>query len=153
MIVGIPFLVIGLGLIIVAYVLITRLYLNTKKELEKVILEAKLAEEKIRRDSVEQQRTTIRGQVSEEIIPLSENFPYNLRDCRFSGQPIDYIVYDGLSEFRDGVDKEISIIFSDVKTGNARLSRAQRGIRDAITAGRVRFETWKFDNNNKLNIK
>lgn len=153
MVVGTPFLIIGLGLVVVAYTYAIRLYLKTKQELEKTIEEAKLAEEKIRKESLEASRNTIRGQVSEEIIPLSKNFPHSLSDCKFFGQPIDYIVFDGLSDYRDGKDRQISIVFADVKTGNAKLSKVQRGIREAIGNGRVRFETWKFDNDNKLSIK
>jgi predicted Holliday junction resolvase-like endonuclease len=47
---------------------------------------------------------------------LFPDFPYELSDCKFSGQPIDFIVFKNMSKVRDGEDAEIEIIIADVKS-------------------------------------
>ena len=65
----------------------------------------------------------------------------NPKDCRFMGSPIDYIVFDGLSDVTDKVANEIKEVkFIDIKTGSSSLNTAQRRIRDAIKDNRVSFE-------------
>lgn len=88
------------------------------------------------------QRATIKGHLAEQLYPLlSEACPYVLSDMRFMGMPIDYIIFDGYTECKDGDGFIREIIFADVKSGQAQLSKAQRSIRDAINAGRVKWET------------
>ncbi len=147
------YFVVGIGVMIVLFVIVIKMYWDAKATLAEYLAKTQEREESIRKTAIESSRYALRGQVTEELIPLAEGFPYKLSDCKFFGQPIDYVVFQGLSDFRDGKGEEISIIIADVKTGNAKLSRTQRGIRDAILAGRIKFETWKYDNENKLSIK
>lgn len=56
-------------------------------------------------------------------------------DCRFLGEPIDMVVFDGMSENR--INK---ITFLDVKTGNAALNKHQRLVRDTIEDQKVKFK-------------
>jgi predicted Holliday junction resolvase-like endonuclease len=96
-------------------------------------------------------RNTIRGKVSEEIIPLLPDFPYKIEDCKFFGMPADYIIFDGMNEFRDGnKEKEISIIFTDIKYNTAVLSPVQKQIKKAIEEGRVSWETIKLNKDFKI---
>ncbi|GEM_PF-1572445 len=107
-----------------------------------------------RQTAIKQSKTTIRAQVSEEVLPLFSEFPYNIGDLKLFGKPIDYVCFEGMNEFRDGnKEKEITIIFADVKTGKAVKSPVQRAIKNAIDNGRIRFEEWRIDENNKLKIK
>lgn len=73
------------------------------------------------------------GKVIEKIAPSLPGFPMTVPDCRSLFEPIDYLVFEGLST----TGKVDSIRFVDVKTGNARLSPVQRQIRSAVGAGRV----------------
>jgi predicted Holliday junction resolvase-like endonuclease len=68
------------------------------------------------------------------------------------GQPIDYIVFKGMSDVRDLENGEISIIFADVKVNTSRNTKVQNAIKEAVKAGRVRFETWHVKDG-KLHIK
>lgn len=96
-----------------------------------------LALRRARKEAIAHSRSTLYGQLSEQLVPLLPDFDYALEDARFLGAPVDYIVFDGYS---DG-EAEVSVVFVEVKTGNAKLSRGERRIRDAVRAGRVRFET------------
>ncbi len=84
-------------------------------------------EANIRADAIIRSSAVIRGRVSEHLAPYI-NFPYNPRDARFIGSPIDIIVFNGLE---DGEVREI--VFLEVKTGEgASLNPKQRQIRDTI---------------------
>jgi len=76
------------------------------------------------------------GQISEQILPAFLTFPYERTDCRILLKPIDYVVFKGLSR-RSRIE---AIHFVDVKTGGARLSRAQKEIRDCVSGGQVKHK-------------
>jgi len=87
----------------------------------------------------------MRGQATEHLAPLLQN-DYNPKDFRFLANPIDYIIYDGLSDLSDKVRKDINkIVFLDIKTGSSNLTTIQRRIRDAIQEGRVEFQVYNPD--------
>lgn len=67
------------------------------------------------------------GKIIEKILPAHKNFKLIPSDCRFLAEPIDMIVFDGVSN-----QKIKNITFMDVKTGNASLNTHQKQIRDAI---------------------
>lgn len=96
-----------------------------------------LALRRARKDAVSLSRATVYGQVSEQLLPLFPELEYAPHDMRFLGAPIDYVVFDGYGD--EG--EEVTVVFVEVKTGNAKLSRGERRVRDAVRAGRVRFET------------
>lgn len=108
---------------------------------------------KARKDSVEKSKAVTRGKIAEEFIPLFPDFPYNLSDCKFSGQPIDFIVFKGMSDLRDGLNSEIEIILADVKVNKAQRTKIQNAIKKAVEEKRFKFETWKIDENKKIIIK
>jgi predicted Holliday junction resolvase-like endonuclease len=61
------------------------------------------------------------------------NFPFNPRDARFIGTPIDIIVFDGAD---DGNIREI--IFLEVKTGlSPRLTQRERQVQEVILNKKV----------------
>lgn len=88
----------------------------------------------IRQDALKRSGSVVLGKVSEHLLPFTTLFPYNPKDARFLGSPIDLIVFDGLDE-----DDLSSIVFVEVKTGDSRLTPRQRQIRQAIGEGRVVF--------------
>ena len=77
------------------------------------------------------------GKIIEKILPVHKNFPLVPSDCRFLAEPIDMIVFDGVSE-----NKIKHITFLDVKTGNANLIGHQRQIRDAVYDHNVNWRSY-----------
>lgn len=76
------------------------------------------------------------GQISEQILPAFTTFPYKRSDCRILFKPIDYLVFPSLSN--GGLVSHIK--FVDVKTGDGRLDKRQKQIRDRVQAGRIRHK-------------
>jgi predicted Holliday junction resolvase-like endonuclease len=89
----------------------------------------------IRKDALKRSQAVVSGKATEHLVPLLPEFPFDPKDARFLGAPVDLVVFDGLSE---GDLREI--VFVEVKTGaSAALSTRERRIRDAVDDGRVRF--------------
>lgn len=107
-------------------------------------------EKQSRQDALKRSRSVMRGQATEHLAPYMMD-DTNPKDCRFMGNPVDYVVFDGLSAVTDKTAKEINQIkFVDIKTGKSTLNTAQRRIRDAINEGKVSFQIVnpdKKDNN------
>ncbi len=107
--------------------------------------EKRLAVEQAKKRSRTSQRNQIKGQLGERFTPFMGGFPYNPSDCRFLGEPIDFIIFNNLHECSDGLVpiEEVELIIADVKTGDARLSQRQRILQYIIENGQVRFETFR----------
>ncbi|HTY05817.1 MAG TPA: Holliday junction resolvase-like protein [Gemmatimonadales bacterium] len=88
----------------------------------------------VRRDAVRRSLAVVTGKVSEQLVPYWPQFPFAPRDARFLGAPVDFIVFDGLSE---GAVRRV--VFVEVKTGEARVTSRERGIRDAVDRGAVEW--------------
>ena len=100
---------------------------------------------KIKKEVLNRSRNTIRGIATEHLAPLIQK-EYNAKDFRHLGDPVDYIVFDGLSDILDRkANVIVKVILLDVKTGNSRLNKVQRRIRDAIKEGRISFEVYNPD--------
>lgn len=97
--------------------------------------------------SVNTSRAVLKGKMAEQLAPLFPEFHYLPSDAKFMGDPIDYVIFDGYTDFRDGDGRaeDIEVILVDIKSGQARLTQGQQAIADAIEAGRVRFETVRID--------
>jgi predicted Holliday junction resolvase-like endonuclease len=102
------------------------------------------ATEEIRKDAVNRSRSTIKGKIAEQIAPVLPDFLFNPADARFIGSPVDYIIFDGLTEVSDDRKASIRIVFMDVKKGTASLSRTQRVIKKAIEEKAVSWETLRI---------
>src|SRR3712207_1237368 len=83
----------------------------------------------IREDAVLRSRAVTAGKVIEQLTPCLPGFPYNPQDVRFIGGPVDLVIFDGLTE-----GHVRRIVFAEVKTGGAALSRRERGVRDAVNS-------------------
>lgn len=92
-------------------------------------------EQKIRQDAIRRSQSVIRGKITEHLIPWFSEFSYHPSDARFLGSPVDFIVFDGLSE---GCLKEIVIV--EVKTGSGTLTPRERSVARIIEDGKIRFE-------------
>lgn len=88
----------------------------------------------IRRDAVQRSQAVTSGKVHEQLVPYLPSFPYNPRDVRFLGGPVDLVVFDGLA---DGLVRRI--VFVEVKTGGSGLSNRERSVRDAVQAGEIEW--------------
>jgi len=78
------------------------------------------------------------GKILEKIAPVFKGFQYEPRDCRALFEPIDYLVFRGLST-KGRVD---SLAFVEIKTGGANLNEHQKQIKEAVQGGRVAWETY-----------
>lgn len=108
------------------------------QERERLLREQGAAIEEARRVSVQQSRRTLTGQVAEKVAPHLPDFPYDPTELRFLGTPVDYVVFRGLSTGR--VEE---VVFLEVKSGRSTLSTRERGVRDAVQAGRVRWDVYR----------
>ncbi|MBG8554952.1 Holliday junction resolvase-like protein [Hymenobacter guriensis] len=87
-----------------------------------------------RQDAINRSQAVIMGKVTEHLIPFQNGFPFNPKEARFIGSPIDMIVFDGIDN-EDVVD----VYMLEIKTGDSSLSKRQRLIRDAVMNGRVHW--------------
>ncbi len=94
----------------------------------------------IRQDSVQRSRAVISGQVHEQLLPYLPDFPFDPKDVRFLGAPVDLIVFDGMNagELRE-------IILVEVKTGGSTLTPRERQIRDAVKRGAISWQEMRRD--------
>jgi len=107
-------------LILLILLLSQSYYKNKMSTLQKNL--AKITSDKI-------SLSTKYGQISEEFFPLEQSYPYNSKDFKFLGNPIDGIQFNN--------DK---IILIEFKTNTSKLSTKQRHIRDLINNNHVEFE-------------
>ena len=127
-------------LAIIAAIIFAILYFTTRASVDtraRLLYERWLREHEsdIRRDAVERSRSVTIGKVTEHIAPWLPDFPYNPKDARFIGSPIDIIVFDGC----DAGEVE-RVVFVEIKTSTSALSTRQRQIREVIKAGRIEWQ-------------
>lgn len=94
----------------------------------------------IRDDAIRRSQSVTAGKVSEHIAPFMPQFKFNPKDARFIGSPIDLVVFDGLDE---GSVREVVLV--EVKTGAGSLSARERQVRDAVRAGKVRWDEMRIE--------
>jgi predicted Holliday junction resolvase-like endonuclease len=65
-----------------------------------------------------------------------KDFKWTVPDCKFIGDPIDLIIFNGLS-----IQKINSISFVEVKSGKTvRLNEHQKSIKDAVEDKKVSYK-------------
>lgn len=122
-----------------------------KAEYERYIAELELEHQQAlaqaQKRSVNTSRAVLKGKMTEQLAPIMPQFEYLPSDAKFLGDPVDYVVFDGYTDLRDGEGRaeDIEIVLIDIKSGGARLTKGQVAIAQAIQAGRVRFETVRID--------
>jgi len=92
-------------------------------------------EKDMRADSVKRSKFVTIGKIAEQFAPYLPGWKYNPNDARFLGSPLDFIVFDGMS---DGIINEV--VFIEIKTGNAQLSSREQDLQDIICLKKVRYE-------------
>ncbi|MFT4020329.1 MAG: Holliday junction resolvase-like protein [Acinetobacter sp.] len=147
-----------IGTIITAIILSSSRNGRIKAEYEHYIAELQLEHQQAlqlaQRRSVNTSRAVLKGKMAEQFAPVMPGFQYLPSDAKFLGDPVDYVVFNGYSEFRDGegAADAIEVVLIDIKSGGARLTKGQQAIAQAIQQGKVRFETirvtWDDDDSN-----
>jgi predicted Holliday junction resolvase-like endonuclease len=91
----------------------------------------------IRQDAIKKSQAVTIGKVTEHIIPYFGGiFPYNPKEARFIGSPVDLIVFNNMETDLDA----ISVHFIEVKTAGSALTPKQRAIKYAILNKRVEWK-------------
>jgi predicted Holliday junction resolvase-like endonuclease len=85
-------------------------------------------EAKIRQDAANRSYAVNLGKITEHLVPFHTKFPFNPKDAKFIGNPIDLIVFDGASD----EEEKVTIYFVEIKTGKSRLSSKQQKIKSAV---------------------
>lgn len=112
----------------VLYCVISRLIEDCKKaEKQNKQLISEISDLKSKTKSTEV-RT---GQIAEQFAPYLKDFPYDSKDVRFLGSPIDMIVFDFKGD---------QVVLIEFKTGDAKENARQRQIREMIKNGRFIYQ-------------
>ncbi len=140
-----------IGVVITTLILSNTRNGRIQAEYEKYIAELELEHKQALLDaqkrSVNTSRAVLKGKMAEQFAPILPEFQYLPSDAKFLGDPVDYVVFDGYTDFRDGdgTADDIEVILLDIKSGGARLSKGQQAIAQAVREGRIRFETLRID--------
>jgi len=135
-------LVIGLGLAVmlsIAFIIvITLVHLNRQRKIQDRYDKLK---EKYNKELHHRKSSEVRlGKIGENLAPFVKDWPWDPRYFRFLGNPIDGVQFNG-----------DEIIFVEIKTGKARLSKSQKEFKEIVNAGKVSFVTFKItDGGTKL---
>ena len=83
-----------------------------------------------------------RGFTTEQWLPLTESYPWDPRNFRFLGAPIDGV------QFEDD-----RVVLVEFKSGRSRLSDRQLRIRELVQNGRVEFREIRVDPGNPRSMQ
>ena len=118
---------------------------EAEKLYQQKLMECKIREKEIREERKgisrrsETATTTINiGFILERLAPSMKSFPFNHNDCRSLFEPIDYIIFEGLNK-KNSVSK---ILFTEIKTGRANLTKKEKEIRKLVEGKQVVWETY-----------
>ena len=103
-------------------VLLTVIFIITINQYNKLKSKISNLDSNLRSNAVKQ------GLTLEQWIPISENYPWDHRNFRFLGDPIDGI------QFEDN-----KILLVEFKSGNSRMSNKQKTIQQLVENGKVEF--------------
>ncbi len=83
-----------------------------------------------------------RGFTTEQWLPLAESYPWDPRNFRFLGAPIDGV------QFEDD-----RVVLVEFKSGRSRLSDRQARIRELVQSGKVEFREVRVDPGNPASMQ
>lgn len=128
-------------------------YLNDFTPEAEAIYKERIAELKEREKELREKRKKIKersevgaksvniGFILERIAPSLKHFKFQKNDCRSLFDPIDYLIFEGLSE-KGTVTK---LLFVDIKTGESRLKAIQKEIKNRIEQKKLVWDTYKTE--------
>jgi predicted Holliday junction resolvase-like endonuclease len=79
------------------------------------------------------------GFILERLAPALQEFRFEKNDCRSLFDPIDYVIFEGLHK----TGKVQKIIFTDIKSGDAKLKNKQKAIKQLVNDKKIEFKTYK----------
>ena len=82
-----------------------------------------------REGSLRRSESTRYGQITEQFMPFISDYPYDSKQFRFLGRPIDGVQFE-----------EDKIVMIEFKSAGSKLSTRQRKIRNLIKEGKVDFQ-------------
>lgn len=82
-----------------------------------------------REGSLRRSESTRYGQITEQFMPFISDYPYDSKQFRFLGSPIDGVQFE-----------EDKIVMIEFKSAGSKLSTRQRKIRNLIKEGKVDFQ-------------
>lgn len=103
---------------------------------------------RIKKYSLETQRSVVKGKISEQIVALLPGFPSDLKisEARFMGSPIDFVFFKGLEE-----GHITEVVFVEVKSGSGQnLNPNEVSLRDAVNAKQVKWMQYNIPVSSEL---
>lgn len=85
------------------------------------------------------------GFILERMFPSLAEFPYCCEDCRSLFDPIDYLVFEGLST-KGKVER---LLWIEIKTGGARLNQPQRQIKSLVENKELVWDVYSMEGHNE----
>ncbi len=82
-----------------------------------------------REGSLRRSESTKYGQITEQFMPFISDYPYDSKQFRFLGSPIDGVQFE-----------EDKIVMIEFKSAGSQLSTRQRRIRNLVREGKVDFQ-------------
>ncbi|MFH1752143.1 MAG: Holliday junction resolvase-like protein [archaeon] len=74
------------------------------------------------------------GQMAEQFIPFSKDFPFDTSNFKFLGQPVDGIAFE-----------KNKIVFCEFKTNKSKLSEKQRNIKRLVKDKEVEWFEYRIE--------
>lgn len=114
-------------------------YIKDIEELKRLFKES---EKVIKEKSVSSSRRSLVGKFIEKFVPFLSKHKYSPADMHFLGQPVDYIVFEGSKD--DNIKR---VIFLEVKTGQGKLTKREKTLKETIEKKRVAWKEIRVDTN------
>ncbi len=84
--------------------------------------------------SKKQSMSTRYGQLSEQWLPLMQSFPYDPKQFRFLGSPVDGVAFN-----------EDKIVFCEFKFAGSKLTTKQRNLKKLVEEGKVEWREFRVE--------
>lgn len=118
---------------IIAILFIAWMYFKHQKEAEEYKKENVALIKKYHKELHHRKSSEVRlGKIGENLAPFVSGWPWDPNNFRFLGNPVDGV------QFNDD-----EVIFVEIKTGGARLSKLQKKFKQLVEEGKVSFVTFK----------
>lgn len=98
-----------------------------------------------REDAIKKSGSIRGGFEIERLVPFFQDFPFDVRDLSFFGNPIDFMCFAGLK-----TKQPISIHIIEIKKDTAQLNENQKAIKDAVIRGDLFFNEFNLNSKNMI---
>ena len=116
-----------------------KVYERLKREQRERAAELAVRRKEISASSETGAQSVNMGLILERLAPSMGTFRFDRNDCRSLFDPIDYLIFEGLSE-KETVSR---ILFMEVKTGGSPLKPAQKQIRSLVQSKKVSISLYE----------